>query len=165
MPPTQMMITPVTPESPTFNDSYVLIQNERNEQSYASSMDQTDAQSTSSSLQKVFCCGENGRPFLSRPGGAVQILTDASGMHSKGLGVLSEETVKVGQGTVVNRDTRKSVKEHKIPKLELNDSVMSSSQNSPQSPRLSPNRSYNDMIKFVFTEHGIKVISDKEYVV
>lgn len=26
-------------------------------------------------------------------------------------------------------------------------------------------RNYDDMIKFVFTEHGIKVISDKEYVV
>lgn len=165
MPPTQMMmITPVTPENPTFNDSYVLIQNERNEQPFDSSMDQTDSQSTSS-LQKVFCCGENSRPFLNRPGGAVQIITDASGMHSRGIGVLNEETVKVGQGTIVNRDTRKSIKEHKIPKLELNDSVMGASQNSPQSPRLSPNRSYSDMIKFVFTEHGIKVISDKEYVV
>uniref|UniRef100_A0A182VV24 Cytidyltransferase-like domain-containing protein n=1 Tax=Anopheles minimus TaxID=112268 RepID=A0A182VV24_9DIPT len=31
--------------------------------------------------------------------------------------------------------------------------------------RISPSRSYDDMIKFVFTEHGIKVISDREYVV
>uniref|UniRef100_A0A182NE84 Cytidyltransferase-like domain-containing protein n=1 Tax=Anopheles dirus TaxID=7168 RepID=A0A182NE84_9DIPT len=28
--------------------------------------------------------------------------------------------------------------------------------------RISPSRSYDDMIKFVFTEHGIKVISDRE---
>jgi hypothetical protein len=31
--------------------------------------------------------------------------------------------------------------------------------------RKSPSKSYNDMIKFVFTEHGIRVISDREYVV
>lgn len=31
--------------------------------------------------------------------------------------------------------------------------------------RISPSKSYDDMIKFVFTEHGIKVISDREYVV
>jgi hypothetical protein len=30
--------------------------------------------------------------------------------------------------------------------------------------RFSP-KTYNEMIKFVFTEHGIRVISDKEYVV
>ncbi|XP_055598344.1 nicotinamide/nicotinic acid mononucleotide adenylyltransferase 3-like [Uranotaenia lowii] len=29
----------------------------------------------------------------------------------------------------------------------------------------SPSKSYDDMIKFVFTEHGIRVISDREYVV
>ncbi|XP_055540686.1 nicotinamide/nicotinic acid mononucleotide adenylyltransferase 3 isoform X2 [Wyeomyia smithii] len=31
--------------------------------------------------------------------------------------------------------------------------------------RISPSKSYDDMIKFVFTEHGIRVISDHEYVV
>lgn len=31
--------------------------------------------------------------------------------------------------------------------------------------RISPSKSYDDMIKFVFTEHGIRVISDREYVV
>lgn len=31
--------------------------------------------------------------------------------------------------------------------------------------RISPAKSYDDMIKFVFTEHGIRVISDREYVV
>lgn len=33
------------------------------------------------------------------------------------------------------------------------------------SEEMQASRNYDDMIKFVFTEHGIKVISDKEYVV
>ena len=51
-----------------------------------------------------------------------------------------------------------------------NDNVDNTDNNMVESPdsnggRKSPSKSYNDMIKFVFTEHGIKVISDREYVV
>lgn len=31
--------------------------------------------------------------------------------------------------------------------------------------RVSPSKSYSDLVQFVFTEHGIRVISDREYVV
>ncbi|XP_050077546.1 uncharacterized protein LOC126564520 isoform X2 [Anopheles maculipalpis] len=40
--------------------------------------------------------------------------------------------------------------------------IGASSSSTSATGRISPSRSYDDMIKFVFTEHGIKVISDRE---
>lgn len=44
-------------------------------------------------------------------------------------------------------------------------SLSAPNSNDSATGRISPSKSYTDMIKFVFTEHGIRVISDREYVV
>lgn len=201
-----VLLTPISPESEnstTFNESYVKIQNDRNESPVADdyeSMDETDFPppppplktssltvdyiSGTNSLQKVFCCAsaDGTSVRLTRPGMAVQI-------HSDG----SEKTDKVGD----TDDSNSTIENHIINNpsdddFGTNDNAPTPSPTSPaqiesssaredcdeeQSDsesltsslpktygRFSP-KTYNEMIKFVFTEHGIRVISDKEYVV
>ena len=189
-----VILTPISPESEnsTFNESYVKKQNERNESSAVDefeSMDETDlppppppktnltvdyVTSSSNPLQKVFCCAssDNTGLRLSRiPGSAVQI-------HSDGREEKVGENSNAHSTNTLDDDDFGAQDDSNAPTL---------SPTSPQDPidgpgdedltdseslsaptrahgRFSP-KTYDEMIKFVFTEHGIRVISDKEYVV
>jgi hypothetical protein len=134
---------------------------------------------------KVFCCGEtyNPRsPLLNRPGGAVKIITKLSAggeeVHTKVEETASDQR-KVslsddgGGGGVGDIDRLKAQKQSKMHhKLKDKKNICNLSLSAPSTSsqidgggRVSPSKSYDEMIQFVFTEHGIKVISDKEYVV
>lgn len=185
------MLTPVSPESDnsTFNDSYVKIQNEKNESPNPDdyeSMDETDFPppppplkstltvdyiASANSLQKVFCCASNGDGTavrLTRPGTAVQIHPGKDGTGDK-VGEADDD-----YGTSDNAPTPSPTSPAQLENLftprngeddEQTDSEQSLTVASPKTHgRFSP-KTYNEMIKFVFTEHGIRVISDKEYVV
>jgi hypothetical protein len=185
-----ILLTPISPESETstFNDSFVKLQNSKNESSDggknnddSESMDETDfppppppLKSTltvdyiagANSLQKVFCCASTNEGTalrLNRPGSAVQIHPDTS------------DNNKVGEddedfGTSDNAPTPSPTSPAQLSSVfdEQTDSEVSLTAPTANSAsahgRFSP-KTYNEMIKFVFTEHGIRVISDKEYVV
>jgi hypothetical protein len=197
-----ILLTPISPESEnsTYNESYVKIQNEKNESLVADdyeSMDETDFppplpelksialtkidfKSSQSSLQKVFCCGSSGENIstsvrLSRPGSAVKIMpikviddNNKVGESEKYESVVSVLTPSEDDfGTSDNAQTLSPISPAQFnitsPKIEDSDSEHSLS--APKAHgRFSP-KTYDEMIKFVFTEHGIRVISDKEYVV
>lgn len=140
---------------------------------------------SSSSLQKVFCCASSDGTGvrLSRiPGSAVQIHPDGKeekvgdALTNGGIALCTKKSVNSHN----NDDDYGAPDDSNAPTL---------SPTSPQDPidgttqaddetdsesisasakrahgRFSP-KSYDEMIKFVFTEHGIRVISDKEYVV
>lgn len=138
--------------------------------------------SSNSSLQKVFCCASSdGQGIrLIRPGGAVQIISESI----KHANVNNDKNDKVGGEICTQIDTTCTANNVNvestnvqlplptIPQLfklavtaDDDDTTDSDSMTtSGTGQRFSPS-SYNDMIKFVFTQHGIKVISDKEYVV
>lgn len=121
---------------------------------------------------KVFCCDPlNVKGLLNRPGQAVKILTEASSHR-----VIEEE---VGVVLVVrNKENDESVEKvedddddddentDSIDEIELRP-CFSDDEGLPHRllPLPSTSSRNNDTIKFVFTEHGIRVISDKEYVV
>ncbi|XP_065079021.1 uncharacterized protein LOC135702003 isoform X1 [Ochlerotatus camptorhynchus] len=77
------------------------------------------------------------------------------------------------------KDLKLCVTELEIPRIQSNASITTAASNETNihvesskdrnrgtsAGRISPAKSYDDMIKFVFTEHGIRVISDREYVV
>lgn len=138
--------------------------------------------SSNSSLQKVFCCtSSDGQGIrLMRPGGAVQIISESI----KHANVNNDKNDKVGGEISTHIDTTCTANNvidecTNVPQLPLpsvpqvfklavttddDDTTDSDSMTTSTGQRFSPS-SYNDMIKFVFTQHGIKVISDKEYVV
>lgn len=182
-------------ESSTFNDSYLKIRNEKNESASAAedyeSMDETDfppppppLKSTLTvdyiaGVQKVLCCtSTDGTTLrLNRPGSAVQIHPIKEAPSDK-VGENEDCTNPVNTpeedfGTNDNAPSPSPTSPAQMDELfapqadddDQTDSEQSLSAPSPQSHgRFSP-KTYNEMIKFVFTEHGIKVISDKEYVV
>lgn len=200
-----IILTPISPdsESSTFNDSYVKIQNEKNESPAGEdyeSMDETDfppppppLKSTltvdyiagANSLQKVFCCtSSDGTALrLNRPGSAVQIHPDKDASDKVGDSDDSDDdddpstnpvnTPDDDFGTSDNAPTPSPTSPAQLDLFaqrgadddEQSDSEQSLTAPSPKTHgRFSP-KTYNEMIKFVFTEHGIRVISDKEYVV
>ncbi len=219
---TEIILTPISPESKTYNESYVKIRNVRNEVGYES-MDETDSQFPSprtpnsdqhqlsvdggnSSLQKVFCCAQNGpdnnslRPTqLIRPGVAVQIITDASGSHTAknpnvNTDLLSDKVglsgLKSGTLLSTNNVNNEAHAKFKVapplpsppcsPAVSSNGLKATDTDNDidnwdedserlysrrDSTARVSPSKSYSELVQFVFTEHGIKVISDREYVV
>lgn len=188
-----MSISPVSPVND--NDVYVESQNQLNTLNSAAveSMDETDFPRTT--LNRVFCCGtendaknsaKNMRGFLSAPGGAVQIITttttDSSVASDSGIDTVSYHTVdkKVGEEEsktkpLAHKTSTTSTTVLSKPKPEVTGTVSATpspvtgnkkaSKSEDSTGRVSPAKSYDDMIKFVFTEHGIKVISDREYVV
>lgn len=167
-----MSISPVSPVHD--NDVYVECQNQLNSLNSATeeSMDETDF--PRNTLNRVFCCGnendtknsaKNMRGFLTAPGGAVQIVTTTSSVTSdSGIDTVSYRTAdeKVGEKVVENDEPL-------AQNIRTSSTVLDakSDDTTPEESegRISPAKSYDDMIKFVFTEHGIKVISDREYVV
>lgn len=96
---------------------------------------------------------------------------------------LSNSTGKITlEDSKKHKDLKLCVTELEIPRIQSNASITTAASNetnnhvesskhrnrgtvSSSADRISPAKSYDDMIKFVFTEHGIRVISDREYVV
>lgn len=131
-----------------------------------------------SSLQKVFCCASSDGTGLrlARPGAAVQVHIDGKDDGTNKVGEIDTHPMKhtpdddFGATDDDNAPTPSPTSPVE-QQVELNapddDQTDSESLNAPISKahdRFSP-KSYDEMIKFVFTEHGIRVISDKEYVV
>lgn len=138
------------------------------------------------SLQKVFCCASEGTALrLNRPGSAVQIHPDKDiaidkvGENDDDSCTNPGNTPDDDFGTSDNAPTPSPTSPAQMdnsftPQVEDDedddDDDQSDSEQSLSAPsskthgRFSP-KTYNEMIKFVFTEHGIRVISDKEYVV
>lgn len=132
---------------------------------------------------KIFCCGSdtltNVKTLLNRPGQAVQIVTDSSGTHT------IEHEDEVGENsisTIKLPATDSDCSPFGMNKLAylsdnhldcivgsngdgFNDSENSFETLSEAGMPSTSDRCQNDLIKFVFTSHGIRVISDKEYVV
>lgn len=138
----------------------------------------------SSSLQKVFCCASaDGTGIrLSRiPGSAVQI-HPSDGKEDEKVGCenaqingkahctipLNGDDDDFGTRDSSNAPTLSPTSPLDINNAQPDDETDSESLSAPSTKaphgRFSP-KTYDEMIKFVFTEHGIKVISDKEYVV
>lgn len=135
------------------------------------------------SLQKVFCCASSDGTSLrlTRPGSAVQIHPSKESGDKVGDTETNDDrctnpvnTPDEDFGTSDNAPTPSPTSPAQLDSLfaqrgcdddEQSDSEQSLTAPSPTSHgRFSP-KTYNEMIKFVFTEHGIRVISDKEYVV
>lgn len=133
------------------------------------------------SLQKVFCCASSDGTGvrITRPGSAVQIHPAREGADKVGGNEDEQCTNPVNTpdddfGTSDNAPTPSPTSPAQLDNLfaqrcdddDQTDSEQSLTAPSPRSVhgRFSP-KTYNEMIKFVFTEHGIRVISDKEYVV
>lgn len=135
-----------------------------------------------SSLQKVFCCASSdgmGIRLSRVPGSAVQIHAD--GKEDK-VGCLIAQVVSGGEKALCtipinthdedfgapddsNAPTLSPTSPLDVTQLDdETDSESLTASNAKHHGRFSP-KTYDEMIKFVFTEHGIKVISDKEYVV
>jgi hypothetical protein len=137
---------------------------------------------SANSLQKVFCCTSTEGTTalrLTRPGSAVQIHPEKESADK--VGVIDDDEASTHPlntpdddfGTSDNAPTPSPTSPAQLDSLfaprgddeEQSDSEHSLAAPSPKTHgRFSP-KTYNEMIKFVFTEHGIKVISDKEYVV
>lgn len=134
-----------------------------------------------SSLQKVFCCASSdgmGIRLSRVPGSAVQIHAD--GKEDK-VGCFIAQ-VNGGEKALCtipiksHDDDYGAPDDSNAPTLsptspldaalldDETDSEPLTPSNAKLHGRFSP-KTYDEMIKFVFTEHGIKVISDKEYVV
>lgn len=114
---------------------------------------------------KVFCCDPlNVKGLLNRPGQAVQILTEATSHR-----VIEEEVgvvLVVKNKEIVEEEEEDDDDTDSIDEIELRP-CFSDDEGLPHRllPLPSTSSRNNDTIKFVFTEHGIRVISDKEYVV
>lgn len=139
-------------------DNYVLTRNNRNQVEYDDdeSMDGTDGRTKEENEHRTLT-----RTYVNRPGGAVKVsrgdtvVRRTQSTPSK-VGTL-ERTVS---SSLDAQDTEKEISTY--DELNSDDSSTTISLNNS---RKSPAKDYNEMIKFVFTEHGIRVISDKEYVV
>lgn len=115
------------------------------------------------------------RTFLNRPGGAVKISrgdTIVKRNSAGGGGGSSGVTpVKKVGGGMLDRTISTSLDAQDTEKeISTYDELNSDDSSTPTlslntSSRKIAAKDYNEMIKFVFTEHGIRVISDKEYVV
>lgn len=116
------------------------------------------------------------RTYVNRPGGAVKIYRgdtiqrkgttrESSSGRQPQVGtpenphLILERTVS---GSLDAPDTEKEISTY--DELNSDDSSTLSLSNSSRMGAAT-GKDYNEMIKFVFTEHGIRVISDKEYVV
>lgn len=136
-----------------------------------------------SPLQKVFCCASSdGTDIrLSRvPGSAVQIhtnyneekvggnnaqmLNECTKSHDDDFGAPDDSNAPTLSPTSPCDDITVNNAQPNDDENETDSESLIASNNSKMQLRFSP-KTYDEMIKFVFTEHGIKVISDKEYVV
>lgn len=164
-------------------DNYVKKRNQRNAapneelNNDEESMDETDAKTGRKLFDDETDATETTdtkptRTYPNRPGGAVKISRGDTIVkrNSAGSGSVGLTPVKKVGGGLLDRtisssldaqDTEKEISTYD----ELNSDDSSTPTLSLNNSRKSPAKDYNEMIKFVFTEHGIRVISDKEYVV
>lgn len=137
---------------------------------------------SSSSLQKVFCCASSDGTGvrLSRiPGSAVQIHQDgkeekvgdaqSNGENAlctkKSINTLDDDDYGAPDDSYAPTLSPTSPRDDANDGTQAEEETDSESISTPNARgRFSP-KTYDEMIKFVFTEHGIRVISDKEYVV
>lgn len=183
-----MMISPQN-DSQLLDNYQVSVskRNLRNRSNYENeeSMDETDAskiaQLSSSSVSLTnkkehdteSSDDKPSRTYVNRPGGAVKINRGDTiqrkvvGGRQQQVGtpenphLILERTVS---GSLDAPDTEREISTY--DELNSDDSsTLSLSNSSRLGAGPGPGKDYNEMIKFVFTEHGIRVISDKEYVV
>lgn len=136
---------------------------------------------------KIFCCGGgeslNVKSLLSRPGGAVQIVTSNSGQHTidrRGdnhrvdndvdeVGDTKKQisTITLSPTKLIDKTKIEYLSDNHLDKIGDGCSELSGLGGGIVGGRMPSTsaRSQNDLIQFVFTSHGIRVISDKEYVV
>lgn len=156
----------ITTEEENFNNKN-LQQNSDDEED----MDETDYVPFLN-RSKVFCCDPlNVKGLLNRPGQAVQILTEATSHRviEEEVGVVLVVKNKENDDNVEDEDEDDDEDDDNtdsIDEIELRP-CFSDDEGLPHRllPLPSTSSRNNDTIKFVFTEHGIRVISDKEYVV
>lgn len=166
--------------------------NNRSNYENEESMDETDkiAQLSSNSVSLTNMNAKNdtessddkpSRTYVNRPGGAVKISRGDTiqrrqttpnrdvkqQQHQVGTPenphLILERTIS---GSLDAPDTEKEISTY--DELNSDDSSTLSLSNSSRlggTTSCNTGKDYNEMIKFVFTEHGIRVISDKEYVV
>lgn len=186
-----MIPTDSVPLSPIYiNDNYIKRINNITNHNY-DVMDETDNSSKKSLISegdnltngrpKMFCCADmlNGgvKNFLSsRPGQAVQIRTDINGTrtidHEDEVGECKISTITLSSENQALEKKIEYLSDNQLDKIingrngvknnTANDSLDTLS---VECLPTTSKRSQNDLIKFVFTSHGIRVISDKEYVV
>lgn len=128
--------------------------------------------------KSCFSSSNNKKTRLSRPGQAIQIHTDMNGTstidHEDEVGVCKISTITLSPD---NKSLEKKIEyifdsqidklSNSISDIRHNDRVAGKSIETLSAECLpsTTKRSHNDLIQFVFTSHGIRVISDKEYVV
>lgn len=161
---------------------------------YRYDMDETDFTTKSSFISdndqrlgtaaRVFCCGDplNVKSLLGRPGGAVKIVTNAIGSRSIERDDADDEVGEHKSLSTIMLSPNRFVDKRKVEYLSDNhldkiggligggngDTCFDTLSEDEHGVRKMPGtsaRSQNDLIQFVFTSHGIRVISDKEYVV
>lgn len=124
-------------------------------------------------------CG-NQKRRLSRPGQAIQIRTDSNGTrtidHEGEVGVCKISTITLSPDNKSLEKKIEYISDNQLDKLtngaandiiDHNDHIVGKSIESLSVECLpsTTKRTQHDLIQFVFTSHGIRVISDKEYVV
>lgn len=121
-------------------------------------------------------CG-NQKRRLSRPGQAIQIRTDSNGTrtieHEGEVGVCKISTITLSPDNKSLEKKIEYISDNQLDKLtngatiDHNDHMVGKSIESLSVECLpsTTKRTQHDLIQFVFTSHGIRVISDKEYVV
>lgn len=117
---------------------------------------------------------------LNRPGQAIQIRTDMNGTrtidHEDEVGACKISTITLSPDNKSLEKKIEYISDNQLDKLTngVNDTEyhyhdhVTGKSNDTLSAECLPSttkRSQNDLIQFVFTSHGIRVISDKEYVV
>lgn len=173
-----MMISPLNDEG-LDNFEIVKERNQKNRKIFGDdeeSMDETDLSKTGTAGNQLSSTQTNNkkdetessddkpaRTYVNRPGGAVKIsrgdtILKKTGKQVGGNKSTLERTIS---GSLDAQDTEKEISTYE----ELNSDDSSTLSIVSNNSRISPAKDYNEMIKFVFTEHGIRVISDKEYVV
>lgn len=117
---------------------------------------------------------------LSRPGQAIQIRTDMNGTrtidHEDEVGVCKISTITLSPDNKSLEKKIEYISDNQLDKLSngvndidhANHAINGKNSLEALSVECLPSttkRSQHDLIQFVFTSHGIRVISDKEYVV
>lgn len=171
----------VRPLSPNYiNDNYIKKTNRAN-YNYES-MDETDHSPKKSLNAGDKKSDERAKRLsgnrLNRPGQAIQIRTDMNGTrtidHEDEVGVCKISTITLSPDNKSLEKKIEYISDNQLDKLsngiivnDRNDHVTGKSIDTLSAECLpsTTKRSQNDLIQFVFTSHGIRVISDKEYVV
>lgn len=190
--PSQSTNSLVRPLSPNYiNDNYIK-KTDRTNYNYET-MDETDhsprksPNSIPNADEKEKNCGDRTKSVsgssqkarLSRPGQAIQIRTDMNGTrtidHADEVGVCKISTITLSPDNKSLEKKIEYISDNQLDKclsngvsdIDHNDRVTAKSIEALSVECLpsTTKRSQHDLIQFVFTSHGIRVISDKEYVV